>query len=70
MFEYLDRFIRPLALTMREMSGYLKTFKVEDKNNKLTLFGIDDEKLLKKYKAIQTEGRRLKKYFKKHFFSL
>ena len=52
MFEYLDRFIRPLALTMREMSGYLKTFKVEDKNNKLTLFGIDDEKLLKKYKAI------------------
>ena len=70
MFGYLDRFIRPLALTMRKMSGYLKTFKVEDKNNKLTFFRIDDEKLLEKYKAIWTEGRRLKKYLKKHFFSL
>ena len=48
MFGYLDRFIRPLALTMRKMSGYLKTFKVEDKNNKLTFFRIDDEKLLEK----------------------
>ena len=34
------------------MSGYVKTFKVEDKINKLMSFCIDDEKLLEKYKAI------------------
>ena len=41
------------------MRGDVKTFKVkegdEDKNNKLMYFRIDDEKLLKKYKAIQTK---------------
>ena len=34
------------------MSGYVKTFKVEDKNNKLMAFHRDDEKLLEKYKTI------------------
>ena len=34
------------------MSGYAKTFKVEDKINKLMSFRIDDEKLFQKYKAI------------------
>ena len=38
------------------MSGYVKTFKVKeedkDKKNKLMSFRIDDQKLLKKYKAI------------------
>ena len=38
------------------MSGYVKTFKVKDgnkdKNNKLMSFGIDDEKLSEKFKAI------------------
>ena len=34
------------------MSRYVKTFKVEDKSNKLMSFHIDDEKLLEKYKAI------------------
>ena len=34
------------------MSGYVRTFKVENKINKLMSFHIDDEKLLEKYKAI------------------
>ena len=36
------------------MSGYVTTFKVEDKINKLMSFRKDDEKLLKKYKATWT----------------
>ena len=34
----LDKAIRPLILIMPRMSGYVKTFKVEDKNNKLMSF--------------------------------
>ena len=49
---YLDKDIRPLVLIIPKMSGYVKTFKVEDKINKLLPFCIDDEKLLEKYKAI------------------
>ena len=41
------------------MSGYVKTFKIKDedkyKNNNLIPFRIDDEKLLKKYKAVWTK---------------
>ena len=37
------------------MTGYIKTFKVEDKSNKVMSFGIDDEKLLEKYKATWTK---------------
>ena len=33
--EYLDTDIRPLILIMPTMSGYVKTFKGEDKINKL-----------------------------------
>ena len=33
------------------MSGYVNTFKVEERNNK----SMDDEKLLEKYKAIWTQ---------------
>ena len=40
---YLDKDIRPLVLIMPKMSGYAKIFKVEDKNNKLTSFRIEDE---------------------------
>ena len=40
---------------MPKVSGYIKTFKVENENNKLMSFHIDDEKLLKKYKAIWTK---------------
>ena len=34
------------------MSGYVKTFKVKEGDNKLMPFHIDDEKWLEKYKAI------------------
>ena len=41
------------------MSGYVKTFRVKeenkDKSNKLMPFCVDDEKSLKKYKAILTK---------------
>ena len=33
---------------MSKISGYIKTFEVEDKNNKLMSFTIYDEKLLQK----------------------
>ena len=42
------------------MSGYVKTFKVKDKNNKLMPLCIDDEKLLEKYKTIWTKIEDLK----------
>ena len=45
---------------MPKMSGYVKTVKAEDKNNKLMSFRIDDEKLLEKYKAIFTKIKDLK----------
>ena len=41
------------------MSGYVKTFKVEDKINKLMSFCTDDEKLLEKSKLF---GLRLNIY--------
>ena len=31
LIEYLDKDIRPLVLIMPKMTGYVKTFKVEDK---------------------------------------
>ena len=55
-----DKAIRPLVLIMPKMSGYVKTFKVEDKINKLMSFRRDDEKLLEKYKAIWTKIEDLK----------
>ena len=46
------------------MSGYVKIFKVKDgdkdKSNKLMSFRIDDEKILKKYKANWTKIEDLK----------
>ena len=42
------------------MIGYVQTFKVEDKINKLMSLRIDDEKLLEKYKAIWTKIEDLK----------
>ena len=61
---YLDEVIRPLVLILSKMSGYVKTFKVKDgdkdKNNKLMSFRIDDEKLLKTYKAILAKIEDLK----------
>ena len=57
---YLNKAVRPLVLIMPKMSGYVKTFKVEDKIKKLMSFHIDDEKLLEKYKAIWTNIEDLK----------
>ena len=51
----LEKDIRPLVLIMPKMSGYVKIFKVGDKNNKLLSFRIDNEKLLEKYKAVWTK---------------
>ena len=40
---------------MSKMAGYVKTFKVEDKSNKLKSFRIYDKKLLEKYEASWTK---------------
>ena len=42
------------------MTRYVKTFKVENKINKVMSFHIDDEKLLEKYKAIWTKIKNFK----------
>ena len=60
MIEYLDEDIKPLVLILPKMSGYVETFKVEDRTNKLLSFRIDDEKLLEKYEAIWTKIEDLK----------
>ena len=60
MIGYLDRDIGSLVLVMPKMSGYVKTFKNEDKDSKLVYFGIDDEKLLEKYKTTWTKIEDLK----------
>ena len=59
---YLDKDIRPLVLIISKMSGYVETFKIEDKINILMSFRIDDEKLFKKYKAIWTKLKALPVY--------
>ena len=61
--EYLDEFIKPLFLTLPKISEYIKTFKDKDGNkyNKLMFFRINDEKLLRKYKAVWTKNEDLKK---------
>ena len=55
MIGYLDKAIRPLVLIKSKISGYVKTFKDEDKISKSNFFRIDDEKLLEKYKTIGTK---------------
>ena len=55
MIWYLDKFQRTLVLTMSKISRYVKSFKVKDKKNKLMFIRIDDEKLLKKHKAVWTK---------------
>ena len=60
MIKYLDEDIKPLVLILPKMSGYVETFKVEDRINKLLSFRIDDEKLLEKYEAIWTKNEDLK----------
>ena len=70
MIGYLDKTIRPLVLIMSKISGYIKTFKIQEGSNKLISFRIDGKKLLEKYKAIWTKIEDLKKYYVKHFTSL
>ena len=60
MIGYLDEDIRALVLIMPKASGYVKTLKVEDKNNELMFFYIVYEKILPKYKAIWTKIEDLK----------
>ena len=38
LMEYLDKAIRSLILIMPKMSGYVKTFKVKEGDNKLNVF--------------------------------
>ena len=56
---YLDKAIRPMVLIMPKMSGYIKKFKVKerDKNKtiKLMSFRNANKKLLEKYKALSTK---------------
>ena len=42
------------------MNGYVKAFKVDDKNSKSMSSHTDDEKLLEKYKAISKKIEYLK----------
>ena len=70
MIEYLDKVIIPKVLIMPKMIGYVKTFKVEDKINKLMSLFIDDEKLLEKYKAIWTKIEGLKNFNLNAFLAL
>ena len=62
--EYLDEVIRPLVLILPRRSGYVKEFKNKDgdksKNNKLMRLRLNVDKLLGKYKTIQTETKDLK----------
>ena len=51
----LDEDMRPLVLIMPKMSGHVKIFEVEDKNNKLMYFRMDHGKLLEKDKANWTK---------------
>ena len=61
---YLDKTMKPLVLILSKMSGYVKTFKVKDrnkdKNKKLMSFCINHKKLWEKYKAVWTKIEDLK----------
>ena len=55
MIGYLDKAIRPLISIMPKTSGYVKKFKVADKNMKLMSFCIYHEKLLHEIYHISRE---------------
>ena len=57
---HLDKDIRLLVLIMPKMSGYVKTFKVKEKSNKLMSFHIADDKLSQNYKTFWTKIKDLK----------
>ena len=55
---YLDKVIRPLV--QPKMSGYVNTFRFEDRTRKLMSFCREDEKLLEIYKTTWTKIENLK----------
>ena len=57
---YSDKNIRSLVLMLPKISEYVKTFKVKDKNNNLTSFHINDQKLLEKHETIWPKIEDLK----------
>ena len=63
---FLDKVVRSFGLILLKMKGYFKTFKVrngnKDKSNKLMSMTIYDEKLLEKFKSIQTKIENFKNY--------
>ena len=63
MIGYLEKVTRTLVLIIPKVSGYVKKYKVKDKdkNNKLMSFHIDDEKLLGKYKLFELRLKIQKK---------
>ena len=54
---YLAKLKWQLVFILSKGIGYIKTFKVKDKNNELMYLRINDEKLLKNIKLF---GKRLK----------
>ena len=61
MIGYSHKDVNPLVLTMPKMTGYVKTFKVKDRDKKkLMVFCIDDEKLLKNIKLVALRLKILK----------
>ena len=65
MIGYLEKVIRPLVLIIPKVSGYVKEYKVKDKdkdkNNKLMSFRVDDEKLPRKYRLFELRLKIKKK---------
>ena len=63
---FLDKVVRSFGQILLKMKGYFKTFKVrngnKDKSNKLMSMTIYDEKLLEKFKSIQTKIENFKNY--------
>ena len=59
-----DETVRPLVLITPKVSGYVKTFKVKERNkdkiSKLISFRICNEKLLEKYEAVWTKIEDIK----------
>ena len=64
-----DKAIRPLVLIVSKLSGYVKTFKVKEGDNRLMSFRTENEKLWEIYKAISIKIGDLKKYWIKCFTS-
>ena len=67
---YLDKVIRPLALIMPKMSGYVKTFKVKDENKDNNVFPYIWCEAIRKIECYLEEDSRFKKHWVKCSTSL